>query len=130
MNILFNYPRWPYFPLFPGSLHGQTPLQKQKNPPEKNPLHLRKWNFIAPILWKVLYFLKRKFFLYFRKRNLALFSPNSKNIRTPPRENLLYFRKREARKKLLYFRKRKPQKENSKKHILMTLLQSVFLSVE
>ena len=42
---------------------------------------------------KSLYSLKRKLFLYFRKRNPEIFSPGSKNKRTPPRENLLYFKK-------------------------------------
>ena len=36
--------------------------------PEKNSLHLGKRNFLALILRNFLYFLKRKLFLYFRKR--------------------------------------------------------------
>ena len=50
-----------------------------------------------------LYFLKRKHFLYFGKRNPAIFSPNFKNKRTPPRENLLYLRKQKPWKKKFTF---------------------------
>ena len=83
---------------------------------EKNPSCFRKWNILALILKEFLYFLKRSLFLYFLKRKLflcfrkwnpALFTPSSKNQRNPPRENLLYFRKRNPLKNLLHFLKRK-----------------------
>ena len=54
-----------------------------------------------------LYFLERKFFLYLRKWNPALFTPSSKNKRNSPREHFLYFRKRKRRKKLLIFSQKK-----------------------
>ena len=73
-----------------------------------------------------LYFLERKFFLYLRKWNPALFTPSSKNKRNSPREhsytlgngnaekNFLYFLKR---KLFLYFRKRNfPSSRNEKNH--------------
>ena len=92
--------------------------------PQKNPLYIGKWNFLPLILKKVrkkkpqnknpkqivifleaalsssnikknpYIFQKKKLFLYFQKRNPALFIPIPKNKRTPPRENLLFFRKR------------------------------------
>ena len=55
--------------------------------PEKNSLYLRKWNFLALILKKFLYFLKRKLFIYFWKWNPAFFSPSSKNKKIHP-ENI------------------------------------------
>ena len=39
----------------------------------------RKWSFLTLTLKSLLYFLKRKLFLYFRKWNPAVFSPSSKN---------------------------------------------------
>ena len=52
-------------------------LQNKKIHPEKNSLCFQKWNFLALILKKFLYFLKGKLFLYFWKWNHALFSPKS-----------------------------------------------------
>ena len=42
-------------------------------------LYSRKWSFLTLTLKSLLYFLKRKLFLYFRKWNPAVFSPSSKN---------------------------------------------------
>ena len=90
--------------------------KKKKINPEKNSLYIRKWNFLALIIKKFLYFLKiklfsyfhkRKLFLYFWKWNPALFSPGSKNKKIHPRENFLYFRKGKPRKNYLHFLKRK-----------------------
>ena len=78
------------------------PKKNKKINHEKNSLYFRKWNFLALIFKKFLYFFKRKLFLYFRKWNPALFTPSSKNKRNPPREGLFS-----------YFRKRKPRNGNS-----------------
>ena len=67
--------------------------------------NFRIWNFVALILKKFLYFLKRKLFLYFRKWNPALFTTSLKNKRNPPREESLYFRKQKTRKKSCIFSK-------------------------
>ena len=53
---------------------------KKKPNSKKNFLRSQKWNFLAPILEKILYLLKRKLFLYFRKWNPTFFSPSSKKI--------------------------------------------------
>ena len=70
----------------------------------------------------LLYFLERKFFLYFRKWNSALFRPSSKNKRNPPLrkffilqetkipEKFLIFSKKDA---FLYFETWKPRKSSS-----------------
>ena len=50
---------------------------------------------------KFLYFIKRKHLLYFQKRSSVLFSPSSKNKRTPPQENLLCFRKQKTLKDIV-----------------------------
>ena len=55
-----------------------------------------------------LYFLKRKFFLYFRKCNPTLFSLRLKNKKkNPPQENFLDFRKQKHGKNLLYISQNK-----------------------
>ena len=64
------------FLIFPknGNLHLQTQTPKNyKKTPEKNSLYFWKWNFLAQILKKFLYFLKRKLFLYSPKRKLFLY---------------------------------------------------------
>ena len=53
----------------------------------KKSLYFRKWNFLALILKKFLYFLKRKLFLYLQKWNPALFSPSSKNNKSHLKKN-------------------------------------------
>ena len=45
----------------------------KKNPPRKNSLYFWKWNCLALMLKRYLYFLKRKLFLYFPKRKLCLY---------------------------------------------------------
>ena len=77
----------------------------KKNPPRKNSLYFWKWNCLALMLKRYLYFLKRKLFLYFPKRKLCLyflkrklflifrkwnsvlFSSRTKNEKNPPRQN-------------------------------------------
>ena len=53
----------------------RPPHPQKKICPEKNCLYFGKWNFLALIL---------KRFLYFRKLNPALFSPSSKNKKIYP----------------------------------------------
>ena len=125
------------------------PPPKKKSPPEKNSLYFRKWIFLALILKKFLYslkrklflyFLKRKLFLYFQKRNPALFRTSSKNKRNPPRENSLYFRKWKPQngnsKKLLFFQEvtckaRKTNKKYALKKFLVSCdVFAIFTSVE
>ena len=91
---------------------------------QEHSLFFQKWDFLALILKKILYFHREKLFLYFVKRKIllyflkrkhflhfqewspALFSRNFKNKRNLPRENFLYFRKRRLRKDFLCFLKR------------------------
>ena len=89
------------------TLHSKPQKTKEKTP-EKNSLYFQKWNFLAQIFKNFLLFPKRKVFLYFWKRNPAIFSPSPKNKRTPPQENLLYFRKpKTPQKNFMCFLKRK-----------------------
>ena len=101
-----------YLAQFPSQSLPLLPKKKQtKNPPEKNSLYFQKWIFLALILKKFLYSLKRKLFLYFLiflKTVPCTFQPKFANKKNPPHENFLYFRKRKLQKQLLYFRKRKP----------------------
>ena len=78
-----------------------NPKQIKRSTPKKNSLYFQKRNFLALILKKFLYFLKRKLFLYFlkiklfiyffkrklflyfQKWNPAFFSPSSKNKKNP-----------------------------------------------
>ena len=69
----------------PGALPITKP-KKLKKSTKKNSLYFQKWNFLANILKKFLYFFKRKLFLYFQKWNPALFSQSSKNKRNPSQE--------------------------------------------
>ena len=62
-------------------LVGPSPKNK------KNPIQKTFLIYLTLRLKNFLYFLKRKFFLYFQKSYRALFSPNSKNKKNPPREN-------------------------------------------
>ena len=74
---------------------------KKKVRPEKISYLLGKWNFLTPILKNVLYFFKRKLFLYFGKRKPRKISNISGNgtflyfskPKPPPQKNFLYFRK-------------------------------------
>ena len=78
----------------------------------KKSLYFRKWNFLALILKKFLYFLKRKLFLYLQKWNPALFSPSSKNNKSHLQKNYYISEKwkflTSKSKNLLYFLKRRP----------------------
>ena len=72
----------------------------------------RKWNFLAVISKKLLYFLKRKLFFYFRK-----WKPWENSLYFLKKKVVLIFRKTETLKNYLYFRKpnflifqEKPQK--------------------
>ena len=105
-----------WFQETPGTLPSPSPKKLKKNPYPQKFLIFREMKLFALILKKILYFLKRKLFLYFLKKSFflhfinkklflyflkwrpALFTPNSKNKRNPPRENFLYFRKRKPRK--------------------------------
>ena len=68
----------------PGALFSPRSRNKTKNKKkmqlQKKFLCSQKWNFLAPILEKILHFLKSKLFLYFRKWNPTLFSPSWKKI--------------------------------------------------
>ena len=86
--------------------------KNKKKSPRKHFFIFQEMKLFSSIFKILLYFLKRKLFLYFRKWNPALFSPSSKNKKNSPRENylntqilknFLYFRKRKPRKKFLYF---------------------------
>ena len=54
----------------------------------------------------LLYFLERKFFLYFRKWDSALFSPSSKNKRNPPLRNFFILQETKTLEKFLIFSKK------------------------
>ena len=54
----------------------------------------------------LLYFLERKFFLYFRKWNSALFSPSSKNKRNPPLKKIFILQETKTLEKFLIFSKK------------------------
>ena len=78
-------------------------------------LYFWKWNFLALILKKSLYFLKRKLFLYFLKRKLflyfrkwnpALFNPSSKNKKIHP-EKISYTSGKGNPERLLIFSQKK-----------------------
>ena len=77
--------------------------------PEKNSLYFMKWNFLAVILKNFRNRKPRKKFLIFDetetlKRILVFWEME---LFSPPRENFLYFRKRNPRKNFLYLLKRK-----------------------
>ena len=100
-----------------------TKAQKiKKIHPEKTSSYFGK--FLTLRLKNVLYFFKRKLFLYFQKCNPALSDPRLKNKKIYPekisyililknllyflkRKLYLYFRKPKLRKNFLYFLKRK-----------------------
>ena len=71
-----------YLAYFPA----QTQKKTKNIDSEKNSLYYRKWNFLAQILKKFLYFLKRKLFWYFQKWNPAVFSRSLKNKRNHVRK--------------------------------------------
>ena len=54
----------------------------------------------------LLYFLERKFFLYFRKWNSALFRPSSKNKRNPPLRKFFILQETKTPEKFLIFSKK------------------------
>ena len=110
-----------YYSIYKSHLvHFPVQTQKtKKNQPEKKFLYFQKWNFLALILKKFLYslkrklfqyFLKRKLFLYFRKWNPAIFNPSSENKKIHP-EKMSYTLGNRNRdkfgnlKNFLYFRK-------------------------
>ena len=107
------------------ALFSPSSKNKKKSIPKKKFLYFRKWNFLALILTKFLYFRKRRLFLYVQKWNPALFSPDLKNKNIYSEKNFLYFRKLLGaseknsyvflqRKLFLYFRKRKPRRKSFK----------------
>ena len=107
------------------ALFSPSSKNKKKSIPKKKFLYFRKWNFLALILTKFLYFRKRRLFLYVQKWNPALFSPGLKNKKIYSEKNFLYFRKPFGaseknsyvflkRKLFLYFRKRKPRRKSFK----------------
>ena len=77
----------------PGALPSPSPRKTKNIYTAKNPLYFQKWNLLALILKKFLYFLKRKLFLFSWKQNIVLVTPSSKNKRNPFEESFLYFRK-------------------------------------
>ena len=64
----------------------------KKNHPPKVIYISENWIFL-PSIKKILIFYRKKAFLIFLKMEPAIFSSSCKNKRTPPWENLLYFRK-------------------------------------
>ena len=85
-------------------------LKNKKNPSrKKNSLCFRKWNFVTLRLKKFSYFLKRKHFLYFWKRNPALFSLCS--IKKKKKKSFLYFFKRKFFSTKLIIQETKTTKE-------------------
>ena len=103
------------------ALFSPSSKNKKKSIPKKKFLYFRKWNFLALILTKFLYFRKRRLFLYVQKWNPALFSPGLKIKKSTPRKTS-YTQKtfRGFRKKFLCFSQEKavlifPKTETSKK---------------
>ena len=109
--------------------------KKQKNPPQKNFLYLKKWNFIAPRWKHPLYFPKWSFlasyFPYVSGKNF----PSSKSEKRLLWKDFLYFRKWNFSspkfKKLLYFKRDLRSPKNKQKNLLwrnflslMSFLQS------
>ena len=112
------------------------PPKNKKIHLEKNSLYFGKWNFLAVILKKILYFLKEKVFLYFLKRSLFLYfrkwiaalckpKPRQMKQKNSPCKKFLIFREMElfklkTEKKSLYFRKWNPAlfspRSRNKKH--------------
>ena len=83
-NILAHFP-------------AQSPAKKKKSHPEESFLYFRKWNFLALILKKI---------LYFWKWNPALSGLNTQNFSL--KKNFLYFfLKKPALKKFLIFSQKK-----------------------
>ena len=72
-----------------------SPPKKEKiNHYEKKYLYFRKWNFLALILKKFLYSLKRKLFFIFKNGILPFLARALKIKNNPTGKKILYFRKR------------------------------------
>ena len=84
----------------PRALFSPSSKNKKKSIPKKNSLYFRKWNFLALILTKFLYFLKRRLFLYIQN------GASEKNSYVFLKRNLfLYFRKRKPRRRSFKYKK-------------------------
>ena len=110
----------------PRALLSPSSKKNKTNPPPKNFLYVREWNFLAPRLKNSLYLGKwnflaliLKFFVYFVKKKFFLYFGKQKS-----KKNFLYFRKR----KFLTFQKMETCKTLAPQKNLIKIFHKTFLS--